>query len=86
MTALSWFFEIRGFSPSEIDPAFDYLEIATTERQSVRVKLAEMRLRLLSDDALTTTDAIANVDDVITERLPKLRARVQAQAAGRRGT
>jgi hypothetical protein len=87
VTALSWFFEIRAFSPGSIDDSFEYLEVPRSEWLMVRTAIATMRMRLTGtrsiDEKVELSDSIATLDELITERLPKLRARVQrARGAG----
>lgn len=87
VTALSWFYEIRGFAPSAIDDAFAYLAIPRERWLWVRTNVAQKRMRLSGtyalDESVELTDAIGTLDEIVTERLPKLRARVQrARGAG----
>ena len=47
-TALSWFFAIRAFAPTNIDDAFEYLAIPRRDWPAVRHVVATLRLQLSS--------------------------------------
>lgn len=85
VTALSWFYEIRGFAPSAIDDAFEYLSIPRSQWLMVRTNVAQKRMRLSGtyalDEKVELTDTIGTLDEIVTARLPKLRAQVQRARA-----
>jgi hypothetical protein len=81
VTAISWFTDIRAFAPQEIDEAFRYLTIPTTEWEATRASVAKLRLQLSaaapSFAAPDLTQTIGRLDDLLTDRLPKLRERIE---------
>lgn len=81
VTALSWFFEIRPFPPGAIDQAFEYLSLPRSQWLALRTNIAQKRVRLTGtgviDESFELSETIGALDDLVTERLPKLRARVQ---------
>lgn len=54
VTALSWFYEIRAFSPVKLDAALEYLAIPRFDRIGVRKTIAALRDQLSSASADTS--------------------------------
>lgn len=79
VTALRWFFEIRAFAPAEMDEAFEYLRIPRLQWFTVRKCVGDLRMKV-SGASLPTqfelTDTIGRLDEIVTDRLPKLRERM----------
>jgi hypothetical protein len=88
VTALSWFYEIRAYAPGEVEGAFDYLTLQPADRRKVREVVAQFRVRLSmssefpSIGAIELSDTIKNLDELVADRLPKLRERVRRARAG----
>lgn len=82
VSALSWFYEIRSFSPAELDGAFRYLGIADIESYLLRRIVATLRVQLTALVPLPAssemTDTIGKLDELVTDRLPKLRERLRS--------
>lgn len=81
VTALSWFFEIKAFAPTEFDTSLDFLGIPRMAWVDVRKCVVGLRIRLCGIPGTTAsfnlTDTIGRLDDLVTDRLPKLRERMR---------
>jgi hypothetical protein len=81
VTAISWFTDIRAFSPEEIDAAFRYLTIPEADWLATRRTIAKFRVQLNAPAhtivPLDLTNTIGQLDELLTDRLPKLRERIE---------
>lgn len=81
VTALSWFYEIRAFAPTALDAAFSYLTIPQTEWTTIRKTVATLRMQLSEPAApaqsFELTETIGKLDELVTDRLPRLRERMK---------
>lgn len=84
VSALSWLYDIRSYAPAELDDAFRYLSIPDIEWYMLRRIVATLRVQLTASATISSspevTDMVGRLDELVTDRLPKLRSRLNAVA------